>query len=124
MNDEKQIKSHRDLIVWQKAMDLTVLIYQLTKNFPKEETYGLTSQIRRASASIPANIAEGQGRRLSGEFQQFLGNARGSLLELDTHLELSFRVGYINKNQHNDLKDKISEVGRILNGLMRSLIKN
>lgn len=124
MNDEKQIKSHRDLIVWQKAMDLTVLIYQLTKNFPKEETYGLISQIRRASASIPANIAEGQGRRLSGEFQQFLGNARGSLLELDTHLELSFRVGYINKNQHNYLKDKISEVGRILNGLMRSLIKN
>ena len=124
MNDEKQIKSHRDLIVWQKAMDLTVLIYQLTKTFPKEETYGLISQIRRASASIPANIAEGQGRRLSGEFQQFLGIARGSLLELDTHLELSFRVGYINKNQHNDLKDKISEVGRILNGLMRSLIKN
>ena len=110
MNDN-QIKSHRDLIVWQKAMDLTVSVYDLTKNFPKEETYGLVSQIRRASVSIPANIAEGQGRRLSGEFKQFLGNARGSLLELDTHLELSFRVGYINKNQHNDLKDKISEVG-------------
>ncbi|CAN5811683.1 four helix bundle protein [soil metagenome] len=119
-----QIKSHRDLIVWQKAMDLTVLSYYLTKNFPKEEIYGLTSQIRRAASSIPANIAEGQGRRSSKEFQQFLANSRGSLLELDTHLELSFRVGYINKNQHNDLKEKISEVGRMLNGLMRSLNKN
>ena len=123
MNDENQIKSHRDLIVWQKAMDLTVLVYQLTKSFPREETYGLINQIRRASASIPANIAEGQGRRLKGEFHQFLGNARGSLLELDTHLELSFRVGYINKNQHNDLREKINEVGRMLNGLMRSLNK-
>ena len=121
---ETAIRSHRDLIVWQKAMNLTVLTYHLTKNFPKEETYGLISQIRRACASIPANIAEGQGRRLSKEFQQFLGIARGSLLELDTHLELSFRVGYISKNQRDDLKEKISEVGRMLNGLMRSLKKN
>jgi len=66
---DSAIKSHRDLIVWQKAMDLTVRIYHLTKSFPKEETYGLVSQIRRASASIAANIAEGQGRRLSKEFQ-------------------------------------------------------
>ena len=121
---ETAIRSHRDLIVWQKAMDLTVSIYQLTKNFPKEETYGLISQIRRSSASIPANIAEGQGRRSSKEFQQFPANARGSLLELDTHLELSFRVGYISKNQHNEMREKTSEVGRILNGLMRSLNKN
>ncbi len=118
------IKSHRDLIVWQKAMDLTVRIYHLTKSFPKEETYGLISQIRRAAASIAANIAEGQGRRSSKEFQQFLANARGSLPELDTHLELSFRVGYLNKEQHTELKSKISEVGRILNGLMRSLNKD
>lgn len=105
-------------------MDLTVRIYHLTKSFPREETYGLTSQIRRASASIAANIAEGQGRRLSKEFQQFLANARGSLLELDTHLELSFRVGYLNETHHKELKDKINEVGRILNGLMRSLKKD
>lgn len=121
---ETTIKSHRDLIVWQKAMDLTVLIYHLTKQFPKEETYGLISQIRRASSSIPANIAEGQGRRSSKEFQQFLVTARGSLLELDTHLELSFRVGHIKENQHNELKEKISEIGRMLNGLLRSLNKN
>ena len=121
MSSTDVIKSHRDLIVWQKAMNLTVEIYQITKAFPKEELFGLTSQIRRASASIAANIAEGRGRRLSGEFQQFLGNARGSLLELDTHIELAFRVGYINGQQHNNLQEKINEVGRTLNGLMRSI---
>jgi len=121
MTADEQIKSHRDLIAWQKAMSLTVEIYQITKTFPKEELFSLTSQIRRASASIAANIAEGQGRRLGGEFRQFLGNARGSLLELDTHIELTFRVGYITKQQHNNLQEKINEVGRILNGLMRSL---
>jgi four helix bundle protein len=121
MNDDKHIKSHRDLIAWQKAMNLTVEIYQITKNFPKDELYGLTSQIRRCSASVAANIAEGQGRRLSGEFKQFLGNARGSLLELDTHIELAFRVGYITQERHNNLQEQINEVGRILNGLMRSI---
>ncbi len=109
------------MIAWQKAMTLTVAIYKITKTFPKEELFGLTSQTRRASASIAANIAEGQGRRLSGEFRQFLGNARGSLLELDTHIELAFRVGYITKQQHNNLQEQINEVGRILNGLMRSI---
>ena len=75
---KEQIKSHRDLVVWQKAVRLVVALYNLTKSFPKEETYGLINQIRRAAASIPANIAEGQGRRLGGEYQQFLGHARGS----------------------------------------------
>lgn len=112
------------MIVWQKAMDLTVRVYHLTKSFPKEETYGLTSQIRRASASIAANITEGQGRRSSKEFQQCLANSRGSLLELETYLELSFRIGYLREEHHNELKSKISEVGRILNGLMRSLNKD
>ena len=102
-------------------MSLTVEVYTATKTFPREELYGLTSQIRRASASIAANIAEGQGRRLKGEFHQFLGNARGSLLELDTHIELEARVGYISEQLHNNLQEKINEVGRILNGLMRSL---
>lgn len=102
-------------------MDLTVDIYNTTKDFPREELYGLTSQIRRSAASIAANIAEGQGRRLAREFHQFLGNARGSLLELDTHIELAMRVGYISQQQHNTLREKINEVGRILNGLMRSL---
>src|SRR5712692_4805031 len=93
---EVQIKSHRDLIAWQKSMDLVVAVYEITKSFPKEELYGLTSQIRRAAVSIPANIAEGQGRRSKPEFRQFLGNARGSLLELDTHLGLALRFAYLN----------------------------
>ena len=90
------IRSHRDLIVWQKAMDLVVNTYGATESFPKAETYGLTSQIRRAVTSIPANIAEGQGRRLSKEFVYFLANSRGSLLELDTHLEAATRLGFLN----------------------------
>jgi four helix bundle protein len=102
-------------------MDLVVVCYDVTKAFPKDETYGLTSQIRRAASSIPANIAEGQGRRLAKEFQQFLAHARGSLLELDTHLELSLRLGYLHANQHSSLQASVDEVGRILNGLLRSL---
>ena len=121
MESSGTIKSHRDLVVWQKAMNLAVAIYQLGKGFPKEETYGLTSQSRRASAPIPANIAEGQGRRSAKEFQQFLANARGSLLELDTHMELALRLGYMDKGQHATLQEKIDEVGRLLNGLIRSL---
>jgi len=116
-----KIKSHRDLIVWQKAMVLVTDVYSLTKTFPREEIYGLTSQTRRAAASVPANIAEGQGRRLGREFHQFLGNARGSLMELDTHLELALRVGYISMEQHAAIRAKLDEVGRVLNGLMRSI---
>jgi four helix bundle protein len=101
------IKSHRDLIVWQKAMVLVTEVYGLTKTFPRDEMYGLTAQIRRAAASVPANIAEGQGRRLGREFHQFLGNSRGSLLELDTHLELVLRVGYLNVEQHTSVRAKL-----------------
>ena|SRR5215813_11168298 len=119
-----QIRSHRDLLAWQKAMDLAIEVYQITKDFPREELYGLTSQIRRAASSIPANIAEGQGRRLTGEFQHFLGNARGSLLELDTHLELSFRLAYLSAVRYSHVQEMIQEVGRILNGLIRSLKPN
>ena len=103
-NAKAQVRSHRDLVAWQKAMDMVVMIYRATETFPKHELYGLTSQIRRAAVSAPANIAEGQGRRLPGEFIQFLGNARGSLLELDTHLELALRLGYLKTEQHSDLQ--------------------
>jgi four helix bundle protein len=115
------IRSHRDLIVWQKAMDLVVKVYRNTESFPKAETYGLTSQIRRAVTSIPANIAEGQGRRLTKEFVYFLANARGSLWELDTHLETSMRLGFLNSDIHEELQSQMDEVGRMLNGLMRSV---
>jgi four helix bundle protein len=117
----QEIKSHRDLIVWQKAMDLVTTVYRLTEDFPKSELYGLKSQIRRCAASIPANIAEGQGRRLAGEFLQFLGNARGSLLELDTHLEIAVRLGMLSKELHSTVMAQLVEVRKLLNGLMRSI---
>ena len=115
------IRSHRDLIVWQKSMDLVVSVYRATERFPKTEVYGLTSQIRRAVTSVPANIAEGQGRRLPKEFLYFLTNARGSLWELDTHLESSTRLGFISGEIHEELRSQMDEVGRMLNGLMRSV---
>ena len=121
---ENHIQSHRDLIAWQKAVDLVVSVYRVSKAFPKEETYGLTSQLRRAAVSVPANIAEGQGRRSKAEFSHFLGNARGSLLELDTHLEVALRLDYLGTQEHSLLRGQIHEVGRILNGLMRSLTSN
>ena len=116
-----QIRSHRDLVAWQKAMDLVVAIYQESKSIPREEIYGLTNQMRRAAASIPANIAEGQGRRSKAEFRQFLSNARGSILELDTHVELAVRLGYFQAAQYADLQRRLHEVGRLVNGLLRSL---
>jgi four helix bundle protein len=116
-----QIRSHRDLIVWQKSIKFVVYVYKLTKPFPREETYGLTNQIRRAAASIPANIAEGQGRQLSGEYEHFLGIARGSLWELDTHVEVAFKIGYLTESQYCECREKLDEIGRILNGLLRSL---
>ncbi|MEP6637307.1 MAG: four helix bundle protein [Acidobacteriota bacterium] len=121
--EKPQIRSHRDLIVWQKAMDLVVSVYRETDSFPKAELYGLTSQVGRAAVSIPANIAEGQGRRLRGEYINFLGNARGSLLEVDTHLELAARLGIMSSEKHLLLSDQLAEVRKLLNGLMRSLEK-
>ncbi len=121
VSNKAGIKSHCDLIVWQKAMDLVVAVYAASNGFPKEETYGLTSQMRRVAVSVPANIAEGQGRRLPKEFHQFLANARGSLLELDTHFELALPVHYLNADQHSAVQKNLDEVGRLLNGLMRSL---
>lgn len=102
-------------------MDLTVNVYAVTKQFPKEELYGLTSQVRRSAASIAANVAEGQGRRSSSEFCQFLAHARGSLLELDTHLELALRIGVLPDAEYEKLKLQLDDVGRLLNGLLRSI---
>jgi four helix bundle protein len=121
MTGTAPIKSHRDLIVWQKAMDLVEAVYTATASFPKEEKYGLTSQIRRAVISIPANIAEGQGRRLPKEYLYFLANARGSLLELDTYLEIALRLHYLHQDKYSALRSQLQEVTKILNGLMRSV---
>jgi four helix bundle protein len=118
---EAKIKSHRDLIAWQKAMDLVVLVYKATEGFPRHELYGLTSQIRRAASSVPANISEDQGRRSKSEFRQFLEDARGLLLELDSHLELSLRLKYLTPTQYGRINEQLVEVSRIVNGLLRSL---
>jgi four helix bundle protein len=88
-----KIESYRDLEVWQRGMQLGEMAYRITRSFPKEETFGMTAQIRRAAASIPANIAEGWGRKTTREFQHFLHVAQGSLRELETHLLLSARIG-------------------------------
>ena len=89
------VKSHKDLKVWQESMDLVIQIYKLVENFPKHEIYGLSSQIRRAAVSIPSNIAEGAGRKGENEFTRFLYIALGSLSEVETQLEISHRLGYI-----------------------------
>ena len=121
MDGVKAGKSYRDLIVWQKAMDLATLIYTATRTWPKDEIYGLTSQIRRASVSIPANIAEGQGRTSAKEFMHHLSIARGSLLELETHALLAQRLGYLSGEVANDLLSRADEVSRLITVLSRSL---
>ena len=115
------IQTYRDLEVWQRSMDLVEEIYQQTRQFPKEELYGLTSQIRRAVVSVPANIAEGYGRIHRKEYIHHLSIARGSLWEVETLLQLAVRLTYVERNQGMKLWDRLQEVGRLLNGLLRAL---
>jgi len=115
--------SYRDLLVWQKAKSLAVHIYKRTESFPKSEIYGLTSQIRRAGISVVSNIAEGQGRLTSGEFQQFLGHSRGSLLELQTQLEIACELGMLNGEAFEALAQESYQVLGLINRLLDSLRK-
>lgn len=117
----EKIISHKDLNVWKKAIELVVLVYQITQSFPKEEIYALTSQMRRSASSIPANIAEGSGRRNSGEFRQFLHIALGSASELETYLIISERLEYLNKEDVERITDLLNEVMKMLVGLIRKL---
>ena len=114
-------QTYRDLVVWQKAMELVTEVYRSTAAFPKDEIYGLTSQLRRAAVSIPANIAEGQGRLTQGEFCQFLGYARGSLLELETLIMVASNLNYLETEASAQLLSRTAEVGKILNGLLNSI---
>ena len=116
------VRTFRDLVVWNKAMDMVTEIYRLTKPFPKEELFGLTGQLRRAAVSVPANIAEGQGRLSEREFRQFLGNARGSLSEMETHILIARNLGYLDEESTEHLLDASAEVGRILNGLLAKVV--
>jgi four helix bundle protein len=115
------VQSYRELIVWQKAMELAKEVYLVTQSFPAEERFGLTSQVRRAAVSIASNIAEGQGRFSTGEFKQFLGHARGSLYEVETQMQLARDLGFINAAQHESAEKRSTEVAKLLNGLIRSL---
>lgn len=111
-------KGHRDLVAWQKAMKLVSEIYRATRGFPKEEIYGLTVQLRRAAVSVPSNLAEGHGRTSRREFHQFVSQARGSLTEVETQLEIAQDLGYLDEAAAVDLLKKASEIARMLNGLL------
>jgi four helix bundle protein len=114
-------KTYRNLVAWQKGIDLCELIYRTSAAFPRQELYGLTGQIRRAALSVPSNIAEGAGRITNGEFLQAVGYARGSLLEIETQLIIATRSGYLASKDTDTLLDLTTEVGKLINGLMRSL---
>lgn len=117
------VMSYKDLVAWNKAMELVIEIYRVTKNFPKEEIFGLMSQLRRGAISIPSNIAEGKGRLSKGEFRQFLGNARGSLAELETQILISQKLNYLDEAETNKILTMVEEVGKVINGLL-SAVKN
>ena len=119
-----RVRSLRDLQVWQKAIQLTVEIYKATQTFPREELYGLTSQIRRAAVSVPSNIAEGQGRLNTAEFRQFLGIARGSTCELQTQLEIARAFGFGDSKQIECAEILSHEVGKMLFAILKSLDVN
>jgi four helix bundle protein len=116
-----KIDSYRDLVVWQQAMDLVVAIYAETCKWPKEEMFGLTSQVRRAAASVPANIAEGYARENRGSYQQFLRIAQGSLKEVETHLLISERVGVSSTSATEPLLASAESIGKLLRLLIRKL---
>jgi len=115
------VKSYEDLIVWQKGKVLAVSIYRITKLFPKEELYGITSQLRRSSVSIPSNIAEGHGRSTTTEFVRFLEIARGSLYELLTQLDICHEVGLVVDAQYSPLREQAKEIEKMLNSLLSKL---
>jgi four helix bundle protein len=118
-----KVKHYQELIVWQKAMNLAEEVYKISRNFPREEIYGLTSQLRRAAISIPSNVAEGQGRRTTADFLRHLSIAYGSLLELETQVLIAARLSYLTKEKCQDIMKLAAEVGRLLNGLMSSLAR-
>ena len=116
-----EVKTYKDLIAWQKSIALVTDIYKVTRTFPSDEKFGLTSQLNRAAVSVPSNIAEGWGRETHGNYLQFLRNSRGSLMEIQTQLIIALNLDYINSEQHEIISEKCDEVGRILQGLIKSI---
>ncbi|HEY6446639.1 MAG TPA: four helix bundle protein [Acidobacteriaceae bacterium] len=116
-----KMRTFRDLQVWQRSMKLAIEIYAVTKAFPKEELFGLTSQLRRAAVSIPSNIAEGYGRDTEKVFALFVNQARGSLYEVETQIELCRSLGLLNPRQSDQVLANAAEIGRMMHGLIRKL---
>jgi four helix bundle protein len=115
------VQSFRDLLAWQRAIQLSVAVYRSTKEFPREELYGLSSQIRRSAVSVPSNIAEGHGRLNTGEYRQFLGVARGSNFELQTQLEIARALEYGNPKLIDEAEGLSFEVGKMISGILNSI---
>ena len=112
---------HTELVVWQKSIELVELVYRVSRKFPSDERFGLCTQIQRSSVSVPANIAEGHGRKSTKAYRNHLSIAHGSLMELETHITIARRLGYIAENEATDLLSMTGEIGRMLNGLQNSL---
>ncbi len=117
----EQVKSYKDLLVWQKGITLVEWIYRITREFPQSEEYGLKSQMRRAAVSIPSNVAEGSVRHSSAEYTRYISIALGSVAELDTQVELAKRLGFVQEVEAGSLVESCQELGRMLNGLRRSI---
>jgi four helix bundle protein len=118
-----QIKSYKDLVVWQKSIALVKQVYQVTRTFPADEKFGLVSQMRRAAVSVPSNIAEGHARNTTGEFIQFISHAEGSLAELETQVILSVELKFCSETNVQPLNDQIEEIQKMTNALRRSLVQ-
>lgn len=117
----EKISSYKDLVVWQKATELALFVYSATKSFPKEEIYGLTSQLRRCSVSVPSNIAEGSERHSTRDFLRFINMAHASLAELETQFYIAHRLNYSSAEDYQHLQIAAAEIGRMLNGLTKKL---
>jgi len=115
------VQSFRDLLVWQRAIQLSVAVYRLTHDFPREEIYGMTSQMRRSAVSVPSNIAEGHGRLSSGEYRQFLGIARGSNFELQTQIEIARALGFGSSKLLDEAESLSHEVGKMVYGILEAI---
>jgi four helix bundle protein len=115
------MRPHERLKLWRRAVDFVVRLYALTASFPKEEKFGLTSQIRLAAVSVPANIAEGAGRQSDKEFLHFLSNAQGSASELATELLIAHELGYLNMRDHAEANDELDHIGRMIVGLSQKV---
>jgi four helix bundle protein len=120
----RPVRSYKDLLVWQRGIELVEAVYEVTKGFPSSELYGLTAQIRRSAVSVPSNLAEGQARQHTGEFRQFLYVALGSLAELSTQLAIADRLGHLARDSREEVDDLVREVRKMIHGLLSKLPKD